>query len=150
MKNAFFGAVSLLLIVLVVLVFILESCFGIFGGTARVARKNFSPEAAVMRYEWFKDAAANLDAQNQNISNYEARLDALRASYEGMTRQDWDRFDKETERQWMAELVGLQGAYNKLAAEYNSNMSKINFRYANVGEVPAGGEALPREYRTYQ
>jgi hypothetical protein len=48
-----------------------------------------------------------------------------------------------------AERIGVASSYNDLAARYNSAMAKINWRFANVGDVPAGSEALPREYREY-
>ena len=114
-----------------------------------VAHEEFGARATVRKYEWFKDAAAQLQKKEADIQVYSARLKSMEADYEGTKRKDWDRTDKENMNQWQTELAGVRASYNGLAADYNSNMSKMNWRYANVGEVPAGAEALPREFRTY-
>ena len=124
---------------------------GWFQEAAQVTREEFGPRALLQKYEWFKDASAQLDKKRVDIRVYEARLEALEAAYDGAQRRDWDRVDKQQGNLWQAELAGVISSYNGLAAEYNAEMSKFNWRFANVGELPRGAtQALPREYRPYE
>ena len=124
---------------------------GWFQEAAQVTREEFGPRALLQKYEWFKDASAQLDRKRVDIGVYEARLEALEAAYDGAQRRDWDRVDKQQDNLWQAELAGVISSYNGLAAEYNAEMSKFNWRFANVGELPRGAtQALPREYRPYE
>ena len=43
------------------LVFVLGAGFGWFGEAAQVTREEFGPRAMLGKYEWFKDAAAQLE-----------------------------------------------------------------------------------------
>ncbi len=114
-----------------------------------VAHEEYGARAAVRKYEWFKDTAAQLQKKMADIEVYKQRISVMEKDYEGTKRKDWDRTDKEQKNQWHNELAGVRASYNGLAAEYNSNMSKANFRYANVGDVPAGSEALPINFSAY-
>ena len=139
------------LLVVVVLVWAVGSTLGWFQEAAEVSREEFGPRALLQKYEWFKDASAQLDKKQADIRVYEARLDALEQAYVGVQRADWDRVDKQQSNQWRAELAGVIASYNGLTAEYNAEMSKFNWRFANVGELPRGAaQALPREYRPYR
>jgi hypothetical protein len=121
------------------------------GESVKVAKQELHPQELLRKYEWFKDSCAVLDKKNQDIKNYVAKISSLRGDYEGVARKDWDRTDKETLSLWNQELIGVKGSYNSLAAEYNSQMSKINWRFTNIGMLPEGQtETMPREYRTYQ
>lgn len=41
-------------------------------------------------------------------------------------------------------------SYNSLAADYNSQMAKFNWRFANKGDLPPGAtDPLPREFKPY-
>ena len=114
------------------------------------AYKEFKPSELLRKYEWFKDVSAQLDKKRANINVYNTRIVSLKTDYEGAKRSDWDRTDKETMSLWNQELAGVKASYNGLAAEYNSQMSKLNWRFTNVGDLPAGQTAvLPREHRTY-
>lgn len=115
-----------------------------------VARKEFYPDALLQKYEWFKDAAAALDKKQADIKVYEARIAALTADYEGVPRSKWPRDDREQSSIWASELAGVKASYNALAADYNSQMSKFNWRFTNAGDVPQGGQPLPREFRPYE
>jgi hypothetical protein len=106
----------------------------------------FGPKAQFERYQKFKDLAAALDASQADIDMYSARLEAL----EVIPRSKQDRLDKQEIQQVRAELIGVRSKYNRMAAEYNAAMAKINYRYANVGMLPEGAEPLPREYRVYE
>jgi hypothetical protein len=116
-----------------------------------VAHEEYGPRAALRKYEWFKDAAAALDNKQANIKVYQKRLDNMIDDYDGTKRRNWDRTDKEQFNQWESELVGLKASYNKLSAEYNANMAKINWKFADVGGLPPGASTpLPRSYKPYE
>lgn len=125
--------------------------FGVFGEAAQVAKEEFGPRAMLKKYEWFKDAAAQLDKKKADIDVYKARIDSLKADYEGVKRKDWARSDTEQMHIWNAEFAGVKASYNSLAAQYNSQMSKFNWSFTNAGDLPKGAtEVLPREYRAYE
>ena len=135
----------------IVLLWLMGYGLGWFQEAAEVSREEFGPRALLQRYEWFKDASAQLDKKQADIGVYESRLDALEAAYDGVGRAEWDRVDKQQSNLWRAELAGVIASYNGLAAEYNAEMSKFNWRFANVGDLPRGAtQALPREYRPYE
>lgn len=113
---------------------------GFFSNGAKVVQKEFYPETLLKKYEWFKDAAAQLDKKRADIQIYEARLKEATIV---------DRTDREQRMLWVTELSGIKASYNGLAAEYNSQMAKLNWRFTNIGDLPPGGEPLPREFRTY-
>lgn len=107
---------------------------GWFAGEAvGVARDEFGPRAAVRKYEWFKDAWAQLQAREANIKERKSQLAALEASYADTPRGQWPREDRQTWAQISAEISGMVAAYNDLAAEYNANRSKATFSFAERG-----------------
>lgn len=95
--------------------------------SGQVAREEFNPRVALKKYEWFKDAAAELDRKRANISVMQKSLDELYKSYTGTKRADWAQGDRAEQAQLTAELNGLRSSYNSLAAQYNVAMAKINF-----------------------
>lgn len=125
---------------------------GFFGEATQVAHEEFNPRAMLDKYEWFKDAAASLDAKKASVDVYEADLKEMTDSYGNTSRKDWSREDKEFYQQRSTDIAGIKASYNKLAAEYNAQMAKFNWAFANAGAMPKGLEdrpALPREYREY-
>ncbi len=128
---------------------------GWFGETSQVVREQVGPRALLQKYEWFKNASAALDAKVADISIYETRLKSLADQYKNadgtaIPRNKWARADVESYNQQSAEVAGVKASYNSLAAEYNAQMSKINYAFTNVGQLPAGAEKpLPREYKPY-
>lgn len=129
---------------------ILGYAFGWFGEAAQVAKTEFGPQAMLEKYSWFKDAAAQLDKKQADIGVYESRITNLTASYKDVPRQKWPRTDLEQMNVWMSEVSGVKASYNSLAADYNAQMAKFNWRFANVGQLPAGADKpLPREYKPY-
>ena len=75
-------------------------------------------------------------------------MDNRIASIDKVTAQ---RSDKEQMYVWMSEVAGIKASYNQLVSEYNSQMSKLNWRFCNVGNLPQGAtEVLPREYKPYE
>lgn len=109
-----------------------------------VAAEQFGPRELLRKYENFKDMIAQLDKYKADIAVYESRLKSAEK------RGGKDRASIEALSLIESELAGIKMAYNSLAAEYNSNMSKFNYRFTNVGDLPQGAtEPLPREYRIY-
>lgn len=114
----------------------------------QVAKQEFGPRAMLEKYEWFKDASAQLDKKRADWIVYEKRRRGLRDSYGAVPRSGWSRVDVQQDNQWSAEIAGVLASYNDLAAQYNAEMAKVNWRFANVGELPEGvTTSLPREYR---
>ena len=114
---------------------------GFFSSGAKVVEKEFYPEALLRKYEWFKDAAAQLDKKRADIQVYAARLKDATVV---------DRTEREQRMIWQTELAGIKASYNALAAEYNSQMVKFNWRFTNVGDLPPGAtEPLPRDFKPY-
>ena len=128
----------------------LSWAFGWFSQTAGVVQDELGPRTVLRRYEWFKDAAATLDARQATIKVYDRRFDDLVKSYDGKKRHEWTRTDQEQWNVWSQELAGIKASYNALASEYNAAMAKINYKFTNVGDVPAGGQPLPKEFRPYE
>lgn len=117
---------------------------------ASVASKEVDPAAIQRKYEWFKDAAAQLDRKRADIAAYEARLKALADDYEGKPRTAWAREDREQRNLWLSEAAGLKSSYNDLAAQYNAAHAKWNWRFADVGDLPKGAASpLPRNFKPY-
>jgi len=116
----------------------------------QVASDEFSPKAMLAKYTWFKDAAAQLEQRRANITIYENRVLTMDAQYQGTPRNQWPRTDLEQYNLWLSEVAGATASYNALAAEYNANMSKFHWRFANQGELPPGATSpLPREFKPY-
>ena len=116
----------------------------------RVITKKFGPEEQFAHYEWYKDASAQLESKLATLGVYEKRFKTLEAAYAGQPRGKWARDDREQWSIWMTERSGIAASYNDLASQWNAAMAKINWRYCNVGDLPAGEtKPLPREYRPY-
>jgi hypothetical protein len=131
------------------LAILIPTCAGIsyFGEAAAVTREQLAPRELLRKYEWFKDAAAALDAKSATIERIRSQGKLL----EGTPRAEWAREDRQQWNVWQSELTGTIGSYNLLAADYNAAMAKINYAFCNVGEMPRGlGAPLPREFRSYQ
>lgn len=123
---------------------------GWFSEAAQVAQEEFGPRAALEKYEWFKDTAAQLEKKQADIAVYSARMTAMDETYSELARQKWPREDREQYNVWSSEVAGVKASYNTLAAEYNSQMVKFNWRFANAGDLPKGAEEpLPREFKPY-
>lgn len=123
---------------------------GWFGEATQVAHDEFGPKALLAKYEWFKDAAANLEKKQADITVYDGRMKAMDGTYKGVPRQKWAREDREQYNVWTSEVAGVKASYNQLAADYNAQMAKFNWRFANAGELPKGADIpLPREFKPY-
>lgn len=109
--------------------------FELIGRTAEVAHQEFGAKASLAKYEWFKDAAAQLQKKQADIRVYEGRLHTLTAAYGDEPHSQWDRTDKEAYGLAVTEIAGIKASYNALAAEYNSQSSKFNWKFAQ-GDLP--------------
>ena len=99
----------------------------------------FKVSTLLKKYEYFKDLSAAIDKKRADIELYQIEI----SSY---TKED-DRFYVEQRK---SELIGIIAMHNQLCAEYNSSMSKFNYRFTNIGDLPEGAtEPLPREYKPY-
>jgi hypothetical protein len=129
---------------------IVGGTLGWFSEAVDVVREETAPREVLRKYEWFKDTAAVLAAKRSNIKIFATKVRGLEDDYEGVSRKDWSRSDKNILSLWNQELAGIKSSYNGLAAEYNAQMAKINWRFANLGGLPAGEtEVLPKEFAAY-
>ena len=114
--------------------------------TVQVIQQETDPVVLQQKYEWFKNALAQLDKKRADIQIYEGKIKA----FESITDGNMDRTDKENFMIWQQEMLGVKASYNGLAAEYNAQMAKWNWRFTNRGDLPKGAtETLPREVRKY-
>jgi len=109
-----------------------------------VIKQQVDPTELLRKYELFKDESAQLDAKAASIKIKQHQI----ADMKGLPL---DRTNREQLMIWQQELGGMQYSFNALAADYNSQMSKINYAFCNVGQLPQGAiTPLPREYKPYQ
>lgn len=103
---------------------------------AQVAHDELGPKALLKKYEWFKDVAAQLDKKKADIQVYASRMKALDDTYKGVSRLKWPREDREQYNLWTSEVAGVKAGYNSLAAEYNAQVKKVNWKFMNVDGLP--------------
>lgn len=114
---------------------------GWFADGVKTVQKEYSPSALLRKYEQFKDLSAAIDKKRADIEMYQEEI-------KGMTVTDKD--DKYYREQRKSELMGIIAKHNELCEEYNSAMSKFNYRFTNKGDLPATNlDVLPREYKPY-
>lgn len=143
-------AIALLVIVLFPVIVVGGFVFNWFGKAVSVASEQVDPRELLRKYMYFKDLATSLDQQRANIDTYTTNITDITTAYKETPRQNWPRDERERLDITKKELSGLKMNYNRLAAEYNAAMSKINWRFCNVGDLPKGAnEVLPREFRIY-
>lgn len=111
--------------------------------------EQYKPSELLKKYEWFKDAGAQLDAKVATLHTYESRREEMTKDYTS-DRSKWPRDVREQSSVWESEYLGVKASYNSLAADYNAQMAKFNYRFCNVGTLPQGStEPLPREFKPY-
>jgi hypothetical protein len=129
------------LLTLGLIVFTFSIVFRGCGDTSKVVHKEFSASALLKKYEYFKDLSAAIDKKRADIEMYREELAS-------MTIEDKD--DKFYREQRKSELIGIISIHNSLCGDYNSAMSKFNYRFTNAGDLPASNlEPLPREIKPY-
>lgn len=105
------------------------------------AYKEFKPSTLLKKYEYFKDLSAAIDKKRADINMYQEEISSIKSD---------DKDDKFYIQQRKSELIGIISIHNQLCAEYNSAMSKFNYRFTNKGDLPATNlEPLPREIKPY-
>lgn len=140
-----------LVFVIAVILGILGYFMGWFGEGAQVIREEFGPRATLVKYEWFKDTAAQLDKKQADTKVYANRQKSMEETYKGTPRIQWPREDREQFNLWEQEVAGIKASYNMLAADYNAQMAKFNWAFAERGKLPEGAtDPLPREYKPYE
>lgn len=144
-----FGVICLVTVGLIALL-VASVVFGWMGRAVEVAEQELAPRELLRKYTWFKNAAAVCDERKAGIDLYEKRVKDFEGQYKGVERKDWPRDDREQYGQMKAELLGMKAAYNSIASDYNAQMSKENWRFCNVGDLPKGADRpLPREFKPY-
>lgn len=99
--------------------------YSLISSSANVAKKEFGAEAALKKYEWFKDASNEIERKQNDISIYENKIEKL------------CKDDKSNNCMIMQEqLFGLISSYNGLVADYNSASSKFNWDLFNTENIP--------------
>lgn len=142
-----FGYVVLIILGLTFLSVILRGCGFVSGwvddGT-KTAHEQFDPSALLKKYEEFKDLSAAIDKKRADIDLYSSEIVELKSV------QNMDREDKFYMQQRKSELLGIIAIHNDLCAQYNSAMSKFNYKFCNKGDMPVTNlEPLPREFKPY-
>ena len=105
--------------------------------TKEVTWEETRPKALLKKYMYFKDLSSTIDMQRANLIVYQDELmdNTLNAEYL---------------QQRKSEALGIVANYNNLVSKYNSEMSKENYRFCNIGQLPESNlEPLPRDYKPY-
>lgn len=102
------------------------------GKAADVVAHEVDPAVLQQKYEWFKNAAAQLDSKLATLKTYQSKLSRLRKLDD---ENKLDRTNREQLMTWEQEQQGVKASYNDLAAEYNSQMTKWNWKFTNAGEL---------------
>lgn len=144
-----FKILAFIAVVSIPTIFVFRAC-NAADEAAAVAQEQFGARATLEKYEWFKDAASKLDAKMATLTIYQNRFKDLKEQYGETPRGQWARDDREQWSIWRSEAAGIAASYNTLAAQYNAQMSKFNWRFAEAGNLPAGAtNPLPREFKPY-
>ncbi len=137
------------IVVAIVTINVVGFALGWFGRATQVVQDQIDPYEMQRKYELFKDEAAQLDKKQADIKVYEHRFKAL-GSKTGDCPQTLNRTAFEQCMVWQQEVSGIIASYNSLAADFNAQMSKWNYRFTNIGDLPKGAsEPLPREFKPY-
>ena len=143
-----FGIVILVLLVIVMLI-VLSSTLHWCSRASQVVQQELDPQVLLDRYMWFKDASAQLDKKLADIKVYEVKLQSNKSLY-GADAKAWPKDIRGEFSLSQSEVAGIKSSYNILAAQYNADMAKINYKYTNVGGLPKGATTvLPKEYKPY-
>lgn len=148
MKTLFLPIICLMLFVFGLMV--AGKVLGLFGSAVEVVTTNAEPKVIQERYEWFKNTSAALDSKIASIEALQSKQTNLTTQYDGKSRGEWAREDREQWNLWESETAGLKADFNRLAADYNAKMAMWNYAFTNVGDLPQGATTvMPREYKPY-
>ena len=143
------------LVISAILAFLVVAPIGLFGlnwlsKAVNVVAEQVDPQRLLREYETFKEIHAALTSRRQGIDVLQSRVSTFMQDYEGVSRKDIPRDDRNALTQMRSERAGMVLMFNDLAADYNARMAKVNFRFCNVGDLPQGvTEPLPRNYVLY-
>lgn len=134
---------KIILIAVGILIFL-----SIFNFTCRMAgdglktvESEYKPSVLLKKYEYFKNLSGAIDKKDADIQMYQAEISTMKVE---------DKDDKFYLQQRKSELIGIIAVRNTLCSEYNIAMSKFNYRFCNVGDLPETNlTPLPREYKPY-
>lgn len=142
---------GLIALVVIVLGFtVVGMITGTIRGTASVIRTELGPQALNQKYEWFKNTYAALDAKKASIAVFDNDMDSIKDLY-GDNASNWPRDVRSDAMLSRNEVKAMRASYNRLAAEYNSEMAKWHTEFVNVGKLPAGGNGeIPRDVARYE
>lgn len=109
------------------------------------AFEQFKPSAMLEKYEAFKDLLTKLDEKRALILVYDSQIESLKLdSTMDAKERSYQLSLLNTER------IGAIASHNMIAAEYNSRMAKFNYKFTNVGDLPASNlKPLPRDVAEY-
>jgi len=124
------GIISLFVIGLITM-----NMLGWLGGASQVAHEEFGAKAMLTKYEWFKDADAQLVKKEQDTIAYQSKINSMKDFYGNSTPQEWSRQDREQLWLWESELTGVISSYNYLCQEYNSQSNKFNWDKFKTSEL---------------
>ena len=128
--------VGALLVVTLTGISVVASGMGFFTNAAEVASKEFKPEAMLRKYEWFIDAAQQIEAKKANVTMYQSKISRI-IEMDSPSRQDNERL-----MLWEQELIGVRANYNALVAEYNAQSSKFNWASFDTQNIQTKYEAM--------
>jgi peptidoglycan hydrolase CwlO-like protein len=119
-----------------VLLILINSFFSLTSDGVNTIQKEFAISNLLKKYEYFKDLSSAIQKKQADIEYYKQQLS-----------EETDKFEK---TQLKAEMRGIVTIHNQLVSEYNAAMSKFNYRFTNVGDLPQSNlQPLPREFNNY-
>lgn len=138
MKNLILAVLAIFLCI-GALSYLVRSC----DDATEVAHKEFDASALLKKYEYFKNMSGAIDKYRADIDMYRSEISENDVAVK-------DKDDKFYLQQRKSELLGIISMHNALCSQYNTAMSKFNYRFTNVGDLPATNlQPLPREYKPY-
>jgi len=106
---------------------------GWFGEAAKVAQKEFGPEKALEKYEWFINQANAIEKMDHDVVLYKGRVKNVTKKYQGYGENmvNWPphiqaQFNKE-KQQADEDLLAIASQRNNLVREYNAQSEKFNW-----------------------
>jgi len=120
---------AVIIMFILFLINIVGTFFGYFGEAASVAKKEFGPQSALTKYEWFIETSNQLKKKQSDILVYQDKINKMNCD------EIHDRLTGEACMTWYQELAGVKSSYNDLVAEYNSQSQKFNWSMFNTKNI---------------
>jgi len=120
------------LIVVIIVVGVVGYGLGWFGEAADVAKKEFGPQAALDKYEWFKEQWQMIQKSDRDVEIFRQRLAAVDTQYAayGEPAQfspDIRMMYNKAKQQANDDLVAIISTRNALVRDYMAASSKFNW-----------------------